>query len=113
MGAMSMLAGALNKRRGEHLACDEAISRFPSRAGHRLRVLFDGPQTYDAMCAAFDRARTSIHVVSYALTHGDVGERFADSLVRASARGVAVRLLYDSIGSFECARAFLRGLSRS
>ena len=109
---MSIIHNPLGKRRGEHLAFDEAISRFPSRSGHRLRALFDGPHTYDAMCAAFDRAHTSIHVVSYALTHGVVGERFADSLMRASARGVTVRLLYDSIGSFECAGAFLRTLTR-
>jgi cardiolipin synthase len=108
-----MFRGALGKRRGEHLASDDAISRFPSRAGHRLRILFDGPHTYDAMCTAFDRAQSCIHVVSYALTHGAVGERFADSLMRASARGVTVRLLYDSIGSFECSSGFLRVLTRN
>lgn len=111
MGAIA-LPRLDERRRNEHLAADEAVTRFPSRAGHRLTLLRDGPETYDAMFAAFERAQTYIHVLSYAFNHGVVGRRFADSLVRARRRGVSVRLLYDWMGSVDCSSSYFRALSQ-
>src|SRR3954469_17643204 len=64
-------------------------------SGNRVRLLRDGPATFDAMIALLERARTDIALESYIFRSDDVGRRFADALLQATARGVRVRLLLD------------------
>jgi cardiolipin synthase len=51
------------------------------------------------MLAAIDEATESVAVASYIFDNDPTGRIFADALARAAARGVAVRVLIDGIGS--------------
>ena len=73
-------------------------------SGNRVRLLRDGPATFDAMIALIEGAQTSVSLESYIVRSDEVGERFAVALIDAAARGVNVRLLCDWIG--------IRGISR-
>jgi cardiolipin synthase len=78
-----------------------------------VRLLRDGPATFDAMIELIDGARTSVALESYIFRSDEVGRRFGDALTRAAQRGVAVRLLLDYVGARGTSRGFLRQLTRS
>jgi len=106
------VSGLIAARRDEHFAADARLTRLPARLAQRVSLLRDGPETYAAMLRAFDRAANRINVLSYALQTGEVGERVADGLIRAAARGVEVRVLYDRIGGIDCATGTFEALRK-
>jgi cardiolipin synthase len=65
------------------------------------------------MVELIESAETSVALESYIFRSDEVGHRFGDALMKAAARGVAVRLLLDWIGARGTSRAFLRQLSRN
>ena len=76
-------------------------------SGNRVRLLRDGPATFDAMIALIEHAKSSVLLESYILRSDEVGERFAVALTAAAARGVDVRLLCDWVGMRGISRRFL------
>ncbi len=77
----------------------DRISQFALTAGNRVTPLDGGDETYRAMLAAIGAARTSIALGSYIFDNDAAGREIADALVAARERGVAVRVLIDSIGA--------------
>ncbi len=67
-------------------------------SGNRVRLLHDGPQTFDEMLEVIHRAQQSVALESYILRSDEVGDRFSDALIGAAKRGVQVRVLTDWIG---------------
>lgn len=93
----------------------DAVRRYssaPLTSGNRVSVLIDGPQTFAAIEAALQAARHHIHLETFIFGAGDVGQRFAKLLVQKHKEGVAVRLLYDSIGSMDTPHGFFDELRR-
>ncbi len=80
------------------------IAAADASSGNRVRLLRDGPATFDAMIALIENARSSVLLETYILRSDEVGERFAVALIDAASRGVDVRLLCDWVG--------MRGISR-
>jgi cardiolipin synthase len=81
-------------------------------SNNRVRLLRDGPATFDAMLELIERARTSVALESYIFRSDDVGQQFADALVRAVARGCTVRLLLDWIGARGTSRSFIKQIQK-
>src|SRR5689334_2364758 len=77
-------------------------------SGNNVRLLRDGPATFDAMIALIEQSQSSIALESYIFRDDEVGRRFGKALVAACERGVAVRLLLDWIGIRGTSRRFLR-----
>jgi len=75
-----------------------------------VRLLADGSETYPAMLRAIAEAKESIAFESYIFATDRTGRMFRDALVDASRRGVAVRLLFDAVGSWSIDRSFRRPL---
>jgi cardiolipin synthase A/B len=82
------------------------IDASPVHAGNRLQPFFDGRQAFAAMLEAIAAAAGEILVESYILRDDDTGERFLTALAAAAARGVAVRVLADALGSSETGGGF-------
>jgi cardiolipin synthase A/B len=78
--------------------------------GNGVRLLRDGPETFDCMIEAIERAERYVSLESYLMMSDQVGERFAKALTKAAARGVNVRVLADWVGSRGVSRAYWRGL---
>ena len=76
-------------------------------SGNRVSLLRDGPATFDAMLGLIDDATQTVDLESYIFRSDEVGRRFADALIRAVERGVAVRLLLDWIGGRGTSRRFV------
>lgn len=67
-------------------------------AGNAVALLENGQQYFPALEAAIDRARSEIFLQSYIFESDRTGRRIAAALVRAAARGVAVRVMVDGFG---------------
>ncbi len=78
--------------------------------GNVCTLLHDGPATFDAMLALIAGAHEHVMLESYILRSDAVGRRFAPVLTEAARRGVAVRVLYDWVGSRGITDAFVREL---
>ncbi len=68
-------------------------------SGNRVEPLTNGDQTYPAMLAAIEGARSTISLMSYIFDSDRVGDQFQAALKRAVQRGVEVRVLIDDVGS--------------
>src|SRR2546423_3376209 len=77
------------------------------RAGCAIDVLRDGGETYAAMLEAISGARRSIALETYILAADRTGDRFKAALIARAQAGVAVRILYDGVGSFGLPGAWL------
>lgn len=82
-------------------------------SGNRVRLLHDGPETFDQMLELIHGAKESIALESYIFRSDEVGQRFSDALISAAGRGVRVRLLLDWIGARGTSRKFLNNIRRA
>lgn len=83
-----------------HLAAEEAISGRPLIAGNKVVLLDDGPETMRAMMEAVRNAKRHVNLETYIIEADEVGEKLATLMMEKSRAGVAVNLIYDSVGSF-------------
>jgi cardiolipin synthase A/B len=77
----------------------ETVTGQPLREGNTVTPLWDGDQAYPAMLQAIEDAQHSIGLSMYIFNNDRIGNRFAEALGRAVARGVAVRVLMDDLGA--------------
>jgi cardiolipin synthase len=94
-----------------HLAVQEEIVGSPLTAGNKVTLLQDGPTTYRAMMAAIDAARDHINMETYIFEDDEVGQRFAEALIRRQQEGVQVNLIRDSVGTLYTPAAFFARLT--
>ena len=78
-----------------------------------MRLLQDGPQTFDEMIALIHGAERDVALESYILRSDEVGDRFADALVGAARRGVQVRVIMDGIGARGTSKRFVSELRKA
>ena len=107
----SLTATTETPSRGGRL--DIALARAsdaPLRDGNRLRLLKNGPVTYDDWLTEIARAERWVHLENYIFRADKVGYRFAEALCEKAQEGVPVRVLYDWFGCLDTPRAFWRRL---
>ncbi len=75
-----------------------------------VRLLKNGAEAFPAMFSAMDRAASSIAFEMYIFSDDDTGREFREHLVNAAVRGVQVRVLVDSWGSWNLPDSFWDGL---
>lgn len=85
--------------RAQELRALERIGGLPFVRGNALDLLIDGEATFDAICAEIERAERSICFQFYIIRDDEIGRRVGDLLCAAAKRGVAVRVMYDGVGS--------------
>lgn len=88
--------------RDDHLAALEQagdrITQLAAECGNTVAILHNGDDAYPKMIAAIEAAKTSVALSSYIFRADVRGSAFIDALIRASRRGVQVRVLIDGIG---------------
>lgn len=80
------------------------------RANCEVTVLAEGGETFPAMLAAIAAAQESVCLETYILAGDLTGDRFKVALMERARAGVAVRLIYDAVGSFGLSAAWLADL---
>jgi cardiolipin synthase len=73
---------------------------FPVTSGNRLAIYTHGEPAYAAMLDAIRAAKHHVHMEFFIVRPDDSGRAFLDALEACAKRGVEVRFLYDSVGSF-------------
>lgn len=68
-------------------------------AGNRVQILKNGAQIFPEMLQAIEKAAETIHLEMYIFRSDQVGWRFAEALAKKAKEGIAVKLVYDSLGS--------------
>ncbi|MEO6209731.1 MAG: phospholipase D-like domain-containing protein [Gemmatimonadaceae bacterium] len=86
------------------------IAAADASSGNQVELMRDGTRIFDAMIEVIEQARETVVLESYIVNSDSVGERFAEALIAAAARGVRVRLIADWIGSWVTSRAYWRKL---
>lgn len=90
-------------------AFDRAAGSHASH-GNQVLLLVDGVATYAAMHAQIAAATHRIHLENYIIHDDAAGRGFAAHLAARAREGIAVRVLYDWIGSWGTSRSFWRDL---
>jgi cardiolipin synthase len=93
-----------------HLAFMETLNANPLVTGNGVRLLIDGPATYQAMFNAIESARDHINLETYILEEDEVGQKFAALLLQKQSQGVQVNLIYDSVGALSTSADFFEKL---
>ena len=93
-----------------HVAVEQEVSDAPLALGNTAALLTDGPAFYASMFNAIAAARDHVNAEFYTIEDDEVGRRFGDVLLRKAAEGVAVNLMYDSVGSIDTPPAFFERL---
>jgi cardiolipin synthase len=96
-------AGTLEK------AIDRAAGSRPI-PGNDIKLLIDGPDSYDAMLDIIATAKRRIHFENYIFRSDTTGWRFAEALAARAREGLKVRVLYDWLGSMTTRRKLWRFL---
>jgi cardiolipin synthase len=78
--------------------------------GNRVRLLTDGPATYDVMLGHIATAERRVHLENYIVRDDATGWRFAEALAGRARAGLRVRLLFDWLGSISTGRRYWRFL---
>jgi cardiolipin synthase A/B len=85
---------------------------FPVTGGNAVTLYHEGTDAFDAMIRAIDRAEHHVHLQFFIFRSDSTGQRFIDALCRCAQRKVEVRLLVDSVGSYNLPSRLLRCLQR-
>lgn len=84
------------------------ITQFEPTFGNSIKLLIDTKQAFAEIEQAIREAKESIHFEYYIYRSDRAGTRLRDLLIEKARQGVAVRFLYDWIGSLFLTRRFLR-----
>jgi cardiolipin synthase len=68
-------------------------------AGNKATVLNGGKETFESIFETLEQAEHFIHLQYYIFSEGELSERFYNIFKEKIAKGVEVRLIYDSFGS--------------
>jgi cardiolipin synthase len=92
----------LNPRHDHFAPLERAIGVLtgrPPRLGNAVAMLRNGDEAYPPMLEAIAAAKASIAFSSYIFEADRTGAKFIAALTAAKARGVAIRVIVDGIGS--------------
>ena len=85
---------------------------FPVTGGNRVSLYHCGEPAYAAMLDAIRKAEKHVHMEFFIVRPDDSGRAFINALCERAARGVEVRFLYDSLGSYNISSGMVRKLRR-
>ena len=109
--------GEPDKPEAEHLRMLARIvgrvATQPLASGNGIQALINGDETFPAMLAAIESAKTSVSLATYIFDRDRSGRQFVAALGRAVARGVQVRVLIDDAGARYSWPTILRELKRA
>ena len=89
----------------------EALAAAPVLSGNAIELLIDGQETFEAIFSAIEKAQSYVLVQFYIIRDDTLGRALRDVLIRAAARGVKVRVIFDSVGSSRLPNRYIRELT--
>ncbi|MGB5357879.1 MAG: cardiolipin synthase [Eudoraea sp.] len=71
---------------------------------NKVQILNDGPDTFQSIFRACEGAKSYIHLQYYIFIDGILADKFLEIFINKIKEGVAVRIIYDAVGSWELSR---------
>ena len=93
-----------------HLKVMAASGDVDLYRGNSVRLLVDGPATFEAMKRAIAGARSRVLLESYIVEDQGVAAEIGKLLARKASEGVNVALIYDSVGSMKTSSRYFDAL---
>ena len=107
LDAQSPTEGDLERQ----LAIEQYVAGTPLYTGNQVTILRDGPATFAAMFKAISHAQHFLYLEYYILEDVSYdGQHLGDLLLARHAQGVAIDIIYDSVGSLSTPAAFFQRL---
>ncbi|MBN2984547.1 cardiolipin synthase [Cohnella algarum] len=78
-----------------------------------VRIFTEGTSKFEALLGELETAKHHIHLMYYIVHDDGIGRKLLDCLARKAAEGVAVRFLYDPVGSHRLHSRFFEPLERA
>ena len=75
---------------------------------NRVQILHDGPDTFQAIFAACEKAQEYIHLQYYICIDGELLDRLKSIFKRKIQEGVQIRIIYDGLGSWDLTNKSIR-----
>lgn len=97
--ARMLLAPPVEQRYQPFVNLSSALGALPAVANNGVEILTDYDDILARIAADIDGARRFVHVQFYILIADTATEACFQAMERAVARGIAVRVLYDPVGS--------------
>jgi cardiolipin synthase len=91
----------------------ERLAELPFTRGNAVSLLIDGQNTFDAIFAAIDAARSYVLVQFFIIHNDEIGRRLKDRLTAKARANVTVYLLYDEIGCHDLDADYLDALRQA
>lgn len=82
-------------------------------ADNTVEVFTDGRSKFDSLLEDIAQAKQSINLEYYIFSDDSTGRRVADALIVKAREGVAVRVIYDHVGSFSARSRFFKDLRKN
>ncbi|MGE5231164.1 MAG: phospholipase D-like domain-containing protein [Deltaproteobacteria bacterium] len=105
-----MTAGGPSRTARAREAALNRAAGGPPIPGNCVRLLVDGPETYDLMLDLIATAERWIHLENYIIRDDRTGWRFAEALAARARDRISVRVTYDWLGSIGTGRRYWRFL---
>lgn len=90
----------------QHAMLGRALTGAVLYEGNDVEVIIDGAEKMDKLIADINAAKQYVHLQYYIIDSDGMGNRLADALIAAAARGVKVRVIYDDIGSIHVSKRY-------
>ena len=91
----------------------ERISGYEFTDRNAIAILPDPSEALKRMSEAISQAKSYVHLEYYIISSDEVTKQLFDDLIEAKKRGVEVRVLYDSLGSYSLKRRYFKPLQQN
>jgi cardiolipin synthase len=81
--------------------------------GNHFELLPDGESAFHRICKEIQAAEHTIHIATYILSRDATGNKIVELLTKRATQGVTVRLLLDSLGSWNQSRSARRKIRKA
>ncbi len=82
------------------VALAERLGNLPILGGNQVEMMTDTVASIDRLVEDIHQAQHHVHLLFYIFSDDATGQRVAEALMQAAARGVACRVLVDTVGSW-------------
>ncbi|MCT4607228.1 MAG: cardiolipin synthase [Marinisporobacter sp.] len=82
-------------------------SKSPFTVNNHLKVLTNGNETFSSIIASLKLAKHHIHLEYFIIKDDSIGSVIKKILIQKAQSGVIVRVIYDSVGSWQLSKNYL------
>lgn len=86
------------------------LGNSPISFATSTKVLTNGEETFNHILEHLKKATHHIHMEYYIVRHDQIGEEIKNILIEKAKHGVKVRFLYDSVGSWQLSKKYVKDL---